>query len=713
MFYTSRIQRLRVPSVLSSLAAAVGLFCSAPQAWAGGAKTVRLATIERFEAGELTGVALESSGKMTVGLQVKGRPIEGVQATLRCNKSGTRTYLGTADKSRLYVLSTDGDAIKPTLISEMPGLGVSALAEMADGSILAAVLPGGTIYRIARDGKPIAFAKLEAERIWDLLVTKDSIYAATGPDGRVFQISLNGKSSKIVFDGEERDAFTLLAVGKKIVVGMAGQARLFEINGETSGQLLQDFEGDEIRALALHNGTLWAAVNRFETRGMSSLNTLTKDLQRASLGGKAPSTDDTAGKAVKGSGRLLRIDLGAKNPDLDRAAEGEWEKVFSRNKVFFSDFLITEDESVLLSTSDSGKIYRIKGLRDNAVIADLGERQASGLCRVGPNGSAIAALTNDGAAVYRLLAGPGTDATFTSEVLDLEGISRLGQIALRGKGKLGLRVRTGPSEKVDKRWSDWQSVALNVSPVEYSGTLKAPTHRWLQLEVKLEAKDSEVRSIEFFHAPHNRAPILRSVGVRAPKFSISDDSAPAGKAAITWSADAQDDDELNYEVSLRAEKGSGGNWISLTKGTPTSQSEFALDLDTLPDGIYEAKVETSDEPDNGSARALRDELVSEPFTVDRTPPTLEKIAQKGQTIEGECSDALSRIHDVMFKVDDGPFRPASPSDGIFDSRAEKFILVVPTLEAGSHRVVVRARDTAGNLRAQALTFVVGPVKASR
>ena len=71
-------------------------------------------------------------------------------------------------------------------------------------------------------------------------------------------------------------------------------------------------------------------------------------------------------------------------------------------------------------------------------------------------------------------------------------------------------------------------------------------------------------------------------------------------------------------------------------------------------------------------------------------------------------DGRSRIHDVALSVDDGPFRPLSPADGIFDSRQENFEGRLPKLDAGRHRVVLRVRDASGNIQSAARTARTGP-----
>ena len=62
-----------------------------------------------------------------------------------------------------------------------------------------------------------------------------------------------------------------------------------------------------------------------------------------------------------------------------------------------------------------------------------------------------------------------------------------------------------------------------------------------------------------------------------------------------------------------------------------------------------------------------------------------------------AKDEGGHIRDVMVSIDGGPLRAASPSDGLFDSGSEAFEFVLPDdLGKGSHRVVLRARDSFGN-----------------
>ena len=149
---------------------------------------------------------------------------------------------------------------------------------------------------------------------------------------------------------------------------------------------------------------------------------------------------------------------------------------------------------------------------------------------------------------------------------------------------------------------------------------------------------------------------------------------------------------------MRPEGGDEKQWISLSGVEPVTKKEYKWDLASVPDGVYEAQVIASDEPSNGVARAARDEVVSAPFVIDHKRPAIEGVKIAGRAISGTAIDDGGFIHDVAFSVDGGPFRAASASDGLFDTGREGFQLVLPeALPPGRHRVVLRARDSFGNL----------------
>jgi len=686
---------------------------------AGGTRSYAAQEFDDLDQGETEGAAIESSGRVTVGF-VPQRAEIGAMTAFTCLGNGKHALIATADKAAVLTVAPDrgksysppkdkakSSSLKVATLAELDGVLVSALATLPGGDVLAATLPGGNLHRIDGRGRVQPFAQLGVDQIWALRVHDGRVYAATGPRGELWSLSLSGKDAKIVLDTEEKDVLSLAVVGNELLAGTAPTANLYQVSDAPEGILLHEFAGDEVRAIALTPRGLVVAVNDFSERKLSGLDALTKTLNRTSLIGQPPAGSQEASESPPSAdAALYHVDLGAKR-DLARATEAPWEKWLSRDKQYFTALLV-DDGAVLIASSAGGKVYRVRGPRSYATVADLEERQATGLCRVGDDGP-IFATSAHGAAVYQLRAIPATQARYRSEVIDAGQPSRYGAVVVRGRGDLRLRVRTGPTQEPDDRWSDWQEIALRPSVDGHRGDLgQLPRRRNAQLELTLGDARSEVRGFELFYAPENLPPLLRSVDISHPEFDRDDDKESSPTVTIKWKAEPRDEDDLVYEVRIRPEGGDEKQWLPLHRNELVTNEEFKLDLDTVPDGIYEVAVRASDEPSNGSASALHDELVSAPFIVDRQRPVITGTKVEGRRIRAAVSDVGGYVHDVAYAIDGGPFRAASVEDGLLDTGSETMLVELPKdLEAGRHRVVLRARDSFGNIGTVAL-FVTAP-----
>jgi hypothetical protein len=530
------------------------------------------------------------------------------------------------------------------------------------------------------------------------------LLVATGPKGELHSLDLEGKDAKVVLDVDEKDLLSLLAVKQDVVVGTAPRAKLFQVSDDLEGTLLHDFAGDEVRDLALTRTGLVVAVNEFKDRSLSSVDALTKTLNRTSLVGQPPKGSIGGGSTPKAEATVYHVNLGSKL-DLARASEATWDKWLHKDKQYFSSLLALDERgTVLVASSSDGKIYRVRGVRDVATVADLEERQITSLCRLrtGP----VIATAGDSAAVYRLRAAPATKARYRSKIFDAKQPASFGTVRMRGVGPISLRARSGPSEEPDKRWSDWKKVALAAGDGSFRGSLAGlQRRRYVQIEVQLGDKAAMLRDLELFYAPENLAPVLQSIKVEAPDFDDDDDE-PDPKLTIEWKVDARDDDDLVYEVRVRPEGADGSQWIKLHPDDElVTKKELKWDVTTVPDGVYEVGVLASDEPSNGTAKARTDELVSAPVIVDRRRPIIEKTSVTGDRVRGQARDDGNHIHDVSFSLNGGPFHAASARDGLFDEKQEGFELVLPDdLRRGRHRLVLRARDAAGNIGTLAIVI---------
>lgn len=673
-------------------------------AHAGGTKTHSLDDFDDFDDGEVEGAAIETSGRVTRGYASERAELE-LSSVFTCLTDGKQAWVGTADKATIQQVDLRGGTPAVKQLVELEGVVVSAIARLPGQDLVVAVLPGSKLLRVDKNGKVSDFAELkDVEQIWAIVPHKGKLLIATGPKGELWSVGTDGKDPKVVLDVPEKDILSVLAVGDEILVGTSPKSRLYKLDDKLEGVLLHEFKGDEVRALALSGSTLIAAVNQFEDRSVSSRVALTKQLNRSSLTGEKPEDNNTARARADADAELWAVDLGSKR-DVLRAQDAAWDKWFAKSSQYFIDLIALDDTgTVLAASSEGGKIYRARGRRDVAIVADLEERQATSMCLTDTGD--VLATASDGAAVYLLSPKPAntkTTARWVSEVLDADQPARYGSFALTGKGKLELRARTGPTKEVDDRWSAWKPVKLSQDNDELRGAADLPRRRYLQVEVVLADADAELRSITAFYSPENLAPLLEEIDIKTPSVSDSSDEEPDPTITIEWDAEARDEDDLLYEVEIRPSGGADNEWVKLTTDGPISKKEIKLDLDTLADGIYEVRVTASDEPSNGAGAAARDQLISEPFVIDRTRPTLDNVSASGGRITGVAKDRGSYVRDVAFSIDGGDFRAASASDGLYDSSTEKFELVLPSdLGPGVHRVVVRARDARGNLVTAAL-----------
>lgn len=669
-------------------------------AQAGGTQTHAIDGFDDFDAGEVEGAAIEGSGKLTRGYASSKADIK-ASVAFSCLSDGKQAWVGTADDATIQTVKLQGKTPAVEQLAKLDGVVVSAMARLPGGDLVVATLPGGKLLRVDAKGKVSDFAELKVETIWTIVPHAGRLLIGTGPEGELWSIGTDGKDAKVVLDTPDKDILTVVAIGEQVVVGSAPKARVYLVDDKLEGVLLHEFVGDELRSLAVSGNWLVAAVNDFEERSISSRQALTSQLNRSSLTGDKPQDTNTDRARATADAELWAVDLGAKR-DVLRAQDAGWEKWLSKANQYFIDLLAVDDQgTVLAASSAGGKIYRVRGRRDVAVIGDLEQRQATALCAL-PDGDVLA-TAGDGAGVHVLQSKAAAKSRWVSKVLDAKRPARYGAFVLDGKGKLELRVRTGPSAEVDDRWSEWKSISLARSNGELRGSADLPQRRYLQVEVVLADADAELRDLVVFHAPENLAPLVEAIDVEPPSFSFSDDDETKSSIKIDWEVEATDDDEMIYDLRIRPEGEGDGEWIKLNQGGPLDKKEFSLDLDTLPDGIYELQLTASDEPSNGSAAARSDVLISEPFVVDRTRPALEGVKIDGLRITGVAKDQGGFIHDVGFAIDGGSFRAGSATDGVFDSASERFEIVLPDdLGPGAHRVVVRARDARGNLETTAL-----------
>lgn len=661
------------------------------EAHAVGTRTFDLAKLSDLEGGDLSGVSADSRGRIRAGFNLGKLPIQGADTTWSAAVASDGSVLvGTGNDGK--IVKINGGQV--TTVATTGDLAVSAMTTAWNGDIVAGTLGGplpavGKLYRLGKSSgatpqqlKP--FAELPgAENVMALAFDPKSkaLYAATGPEGKVFRIDQGGRA-QVHLDADDAHIVSL-AVGPDGVVyaGTAGKALLLKITAAGRAEVLQDFEGDDVSAIAVaKNGTVWATSNKY-TGGFSP------PPKGENLAQPGPSTSKPGPKS--GEGVLYRFVPG-RSPEL----------MFESKKAHLTALALADDGRPYVGTGSEGRVYTVDDDRIESLVADVEERQISALV---VSGNKRFILGSDAAAFHEIRGVGGADAVWTSKTLDAGMRARFGNLAWRTTGPVEMSTRSGNTAEPDGTWSAW-SAAL-ATP----GKVQSPEARFIQLRARFSREPSAIVSdVRLAFVTDNARAVVTSVeakdksaGTDGLKAGVIASGTKPGKPSSTvnvkWTVDNPDKDDLRYRVSYRLEGQS--TWRDALKpGDVYTKSDLDWDTTALPEGTYRIRVEATDEISNPPDRATKHQLESGPVLIDNTPPIFKSITLAGRKLSGDVADGLgpiARIEVAVAGTDD--WRPLFPSDSIFDDASEHFDAdLTGIIPPGSWLVAVRAYDTAGN-----------------
>jgi sugar lactone lactonase YvrE len=719
----------RPPSLLNPLCKriinVVALLCACitcGSAFAGGTRTWRLTSYKDFDEGEATGVLLSSLGEATSGFSASRIDVsESVVYSSVAAPDGT-TFIGTGDQGVVYAYKSG----KLKKLAKLDAVLVASLAAGPNGSVFVGTMPGGRIFAIDRDGKVREAAKLDAEHVWGLVYDegKQTLYAATGPNGRLYSVDVSrldrpavGRRDKLISDTGEKHLLSLVRGDDgALYAGSADQAILYKITPGEKGatvQALHDFEGDELRAIARRGNTLYVAVNEFQRGGSTTTTTSTGPnaprgtkmvLPTATTTTTTSTTSSGLTRDRKGRGAVYRVDPDGRVEQLHALADG-----------YFTALHVDSDGNVWAAAGSNGRVYLIRPDRTVITAFDLPERQVLTLAfdataqKGGPNGLLG---TGDAGALYRIAADPQKDAHYVTKVFDAQFPARWGNLAWGGHGSLALETRSGNTSHPDKTWSAWSAPQKPEKVGDGgSGHIASPPGRYLQIRANFGGARTVMRDMTVYYQPQNQRP-------RVAEITVGDDAsqkrvsafARGGKprspvVKLRWRVDNPDDDDLIYRLAYREE--SENNWKPIGGAEPLTRTEYEWNTESIPDGNYVVRVVASDERSNPREEALEHSLTSTPFLVDNRKPELSEIKVAYPTASGRAHDSFSAISELAYSIDGGDWQPFAPKDGIFDDPTEEFsVKLPPGLAVGTHSLAVRAVDAAENVGAIQLTFRV-------
>jgi hypothetical protein len=699
-------------------AAALATLAAAAPARAAATRTFHQSSAKDFEEGEATGSMVQPTGEVVPGM--KATPVEAPGAFTWCSalsRDGSVAYFGGGEDGKIYAVETRAAGAasagkaseKARLVATLDAPWVTALAVRPDGSLLAGTTPGGKIFAVdPRSGAARPFATIAAEHVWAIVYDDKTAtaYVGSGAPGKIFAVDAKGKS-RALWDSHDKHVVSLARDdANHLLAGTSEEAILFRVSTDGRGEAVQDFEAEEVRAVARAGDTITIAVNDF-------------DKTSTPLGFGPPAAKGTkvvisSGGTPSSAGSLPRPGARKAKAALYRLErDGRLEQIFAIPDGYFTALSVDEKTGdVYAATGTQGRVYRVRSDRTAGLAIDLPERQALTLLSV-RSGSEIGFLvgTGDMGGVYRARPAAGAgEAVYLSKVFDSETRSRWGLLRWRGTKGLAIETRSGVTSKPDDGWSGFQRLQdVRGSFDGGAGQVASPAARYVQYRVTLAGGDARLAELSLAYLPMNqRARVLEfsttdgsAAGGAPPAAGMPVSHAHATVLKLRWKVENLDGDELNYRLSFREQN--EAVWRPLGGPDALLKPEFDWNTEGVPDGTYVIRIVTSDERAQPRERVLESTYLSPPVLVDNRKPEVSGLAAKYPFVSGRARDAASPITQIEMAVDGAEWHEVAPADGICDDLVEAFTVKLPALTPGPHDVTVRAWDSADNVGAASIT----------
>src|SRR5580692_7977045 len=670
---------------------------------------------EDFEKGQPQSTAISSRGYLESGPALRSvllTPSTYIWAA--ASDSQGNAYIGTGSPATVLKVTPAGTSTKLFSTKELT---VQAVRVGPDGSVYAATVPGGKVYRIkpGQSGLDETTATVvfdastvhnadaakpggdPARYIWDLAFdAQGALYLATGGPAAIYRVDLSKETpqAELFFQSDEQHIRCLLfEPNGDLIAGSDGGGLVYRIGKDRKGLVIYDAPKREVTALARSaDGRLYVAAVGEKTKSplpplpvqgvavaTATITIVTPgSVQASSSNGLVPDGTEVDELSPQGAPRRLWV---------------------SRDDVVYG--LRSTSQGLLAATGNRGRIYRIAEDGSYLDLARAETGQATAFADA-PDGLYVA--TSNTGRLYMLGTQPAAQGTYLSDVLDSGVFSQFGRMEVTDSGgSYEIFARTGNVENPERNWSEWRKVTPNSSS---SGVSAA---RFVQWKAVLEP-GARVGSVGINYLPVNIAPVVDEIAVEpgaranqppqqtgqpqpvtinlpSAQSTISYTQDPAtgplsgirDRTAVTvrWSAHDDNGDELIFDVYVRGD--GEKNWRLLRPRV--TERFYSFDSIRLPDGGYRMRVVASDAPAHTLGDALTGEKESDHFIVDTTPPVLTALQGNLQsgTLHASfvATDATSPIARAEYSLDAGRWQFLEPVGKLSDSLTEHYDLNIP------------------------------------
>ncbi len=618
-----------------------------------------------------------------------------------------------------------------------------AVLPLHDGSFLVGTSPTAALY-LARDGKLLARVPLPADSVFDFLAQSDgSVLAATGNPGKIYRLDLKKLAAAGIIEGKAGDEKLLAEKG----VTLFGEIR------DRNVRRLARLADGRVAAGSSPKGNVYT----FPATGGAPL--LLQENRDAEVVDLLPGDDGGFYAAIVFSpGEPPRIARGKTDEPKDDAKEPR-PGFTGRSSVVrfpangFPETLTTKPGSafyrlarqagwLLLAAGEQGDAFGYDPVARRALtFAGSSSAQLNDFAPLADGRHLL--LRNNAPGLSLMSFSGGSVRQLETRRLDLGQPGELGQLRfarLAGLDAAGLKVEAQTNNGSDEieGWSPWIELAAQGEGFFATG-LRGRYVR-LRLTVPKSAADFQIDKAVLYHLTQNRRPQLADFRIFPPNLGLipaSEPPAPSpvvslgqmlspgqregkddiadgkrkgaflnsqivpapGTQVVYWTVNDPDGDILAYTFSiLRAD--SGDTWIDLAVSIRENYVQF--ETGALPEGLYLTRLAVTEQAPRPVSQRLSYTYEADHLIIDRTPPVITSATVQRANgyviVSVEGRDALSLLEGAEFNFNNGMHeRVTHPTDGILDSRREKFVLELPEAKAaGATSVEILLYDEAGN-----------------
>lgn len=633
------------------LRTASAFLCALGMLRAVDTKTWQQGEMADFEKGTLTRLSVASDGRLALAPVVKeifDPSVAFLWAVARDSKGNLYSGGGGLGGTKTKLFMVDPRGTSKTL-AELEGIAIQAIAIDSRDRVYAATSPDGKVYRVDQTGKSEVFYDPKQKYIWALEFSRSGdLFVATGDQGEIHRVTPAGVGS-VFFKTEETHARSMaIDPNGNLIVGTDPSGLILRITPAGEGFVLYQAPKREITAVAATpDGTIYAAgVGNKQPAAPAPIPIqMAVPAPNPAAPGRppaaAPATLASAAPAITGGSEIYRIQT-----------DGYPRKIWSHAQDLVYALAFDGHGRVIAGTGNHGEVYRLETDRKYWKLLSLSSTQVTAFCAGA--GGRIYAVTGNIGKIFSI--GPEQEQTgiFESDIFDAGAFSYWGRVTTspRENNAVSVETRSGNLNRAQKNWNEFARTN--------AGRIVSPAARFLQYKLTMTGP-GEVTEVDVAYQMKNVAPEIDEVEITPANYKFPAPS--SGAATLTPSltlpalghpnasasatpapaADSGSSPAMSYakgQIGVRwlASDDNGDSMLFTVEIRGANETAwkplkdkirehyYSWDSTAFPDGKYFVRVTATDAPSNPPQQALSATAESEPFLIDNTAPEITGLS---------------------------------------------------------------------------------------